>query len=416
MKHLLLVVSGMTPQIITETLYGIYKKSPHKLPHAIKVITTSDGKDRLCNTLMGENGHIQRFCLDYNLPIIPFNEEDVLVPNDDHGIPLLDVRTEREQAIVSDFITATVRSYANQPDTAIHASLAGGRKTMGFSLGYAMSLFGRPQDCLSHVLVSSPYEEIPDFYYPTPATVMRTDRSKHRHHDLSLAEVTLAEIPLVLMREEMPADLIIREDLSYTDTVERINQALKLTEQSASIHLNYETLTIDCDGRAVPMKPDCFAFYSWIAQDSQKAPGEGIEPPLDGMHHNEIDRRLAEWALSLLPTYMRKRNLNAEAAVETADDFLHRAGNTQVTGTLLKSSKETAQLLSFETDMQDRQKKLKGLWDRLLRETNDRLKEVLGIKLASLYQIETVSKIEQAGVRRKIECKGIRLLPENINI
>jgi CRISPR-associated protein (TIGR02584 family) len=54
------------------------------------------------------------------------------------------------------------------PDTEIHVSIAGGRKTMGYYLGYALSLYGRPQDRLSHVLVSDPYETNRDFYYPTP--------------------------------------------------------------------------------------------------------------------------------------------------------------------------------------------------------------------------------------------------------
>jgi CRISPR-associated protein (TIGR02584 family) len=32
-------------------------------------------------------------------------------------------------------------------------SIAGGRKTMGFYAGYALSLYGRAQDRMSHVLV-----------------------------------------------------------------------------------------------------------------------------------------------------------------------------------------------------------------------------------------------------------------------
>jgi CRISPR-associated protein (TIGR02584 family) len=61
-----------------------------------------------------------------------------------------------------------VRELTADPDCAIHASIAGGRKTMGFYLGYALSLFGRPQDRLSHVLVSSPFESNQNFFYPLP--------------------------------------------------------------------------------------------------------------------------------------------------------------------------------------------------------------------------------------------------------
>ncbi|MBF4102237.1 hypothetical protein INT80_01850 [Gallibacterium anatis] len=45
----------------------------------------------------------------------------------------------------------------------MHVSIAGGRKTMGFFAGYALSLYGRAQDSLSHVLVSAEYEAIQNF-------------------------------------------------------------------------------------------------------------------------------------------------------------------------------------------------------------------------------------------------------------
>ena len=46
-------------------------------------------------------------------------------------------------AFIADAITALVRALTADPGSAVHASIAGGRKTMGFYLGYALSLFGR---------------------------------------------------------------------------------------------------------------------------------------------------------------------------------------------------------------------------------------------------------------------------------
>lgn len=417
MQHLLLAVSGMTPQIITETLYGIYCKTPQKMPTAIKVITTSDGKDRLCNTLMGPDGHLQKFCQDYGLPLIPFSVDDVLVPAGDDGKLLEDVRSEREQAILGDFITGIVRTFCNDGQLAVHASLAGGRKTMGFSLGYAMSLFGRPQDCLTHVLVSAPYEEVPDFYYPTPATVMRTDRNKNRHYDLSRAQVTLAEIPLVLMREEMPTDLMRRQDLSYTETIERVNQALQLNQNTASIKLDYDHLTVICNERPVVMKPDCFAFYSFIAHDTVAYPEEGMEPPLEGMSMANIQQWLQQWANSLLPPALRAQaGDNAESVIDTVDDYLSRMPDVSTPASLLKNTSDNGILIAGDADAANLCKKLKHLWDRLLRETNDQLKDALGQRLAEHYQIKTVSKLRISGGKRPLECKGLMLLPEHIDL
>ncbi|WP_462178358.1 CRISPR-associated ring nuclease Csm6 [Pseudoalteromonas gelatinilytica] len=167
-NNILLAVSGMTPQIITETLYGIYQQDKHAVPTRIEVITTQSGKQRLIDTLLGPDSPLENLVKDYNLPEIHFNEDDIKVPCNAEGQPLEDVQTELEQIIVADFITNHVRMLCNEENKHIHASLAGGRKTMSFALGYAMSLFGRPQDKLSHVLVSEPYDRVPDFYYPPP--------------------------------------------------------------------------------------------------------------------------------------------------------------------------------------------------------------------------------------------------------
>jgi CRISPR-associated protein (TIGR02584 family) len=69
--------------------------------------------------------------------------------------PLEDIVTEADNVAVADFITEKVRAVTADPEASLHVSIAGGRKTMGFYLGYALSLFGRPQDRLSHVLVSA---------------------------------------------------------------------------------------------------------------------------------------------------------------------------------------------------------------------------------------------------------------------
>ena len=71
---------------------------------------------------------------------------------------------------VADFITEQVRQITADPAASLHVSIAGGRKTMGFYAGYALSLFGRAQDQLSHVLVSPSFELLKEFSIrvPTP--------------------------------------------------------------------------------------------------------------------------------------------------------------------------------------------------------------------------------------------------------
>ncbi|HIC8797427.1 CRISPR-associated ring nuclease Csm6 [Aeromonas caviae] len=434
MEHILLAVSGRTPQIITETLYGIYRQDPAKYPSRIEVITTVEGRERLVKNLLGDDNPLTRLQQDYQLPPLTFTLADIKVPCGDDGQPLEDVRSEREQEIITDFITRHVRTLTANPELAIHASLAGGRKTMGFALGYAMSLFGRPQDCLSHVLVSDPYERVPDFYYPTPTPVWRADNRKEGQHDLSQAEVTLATIPLVLMREEMPTDLIRRDELSYTQTVDRINRANALTFERASVTLDFDHMSLWCDDIEVPLKPDCFAFYSWLAQDSKENPGEGLDAPREGMKERELDGRLAAFFRGAIhPATLVDDKISLADLFELATDAVSRmcqreaerfnAGDIPDAKRVYRSKwllqeNSTTQFLYTEHPQRDLAtllKNHKNLWVRLQKDTNEALTHALGPRLASYYQIVTVSSIKEKGQRTPYECKGLKLQPDHIH-
>lgn len=59
-------------------------------------------------------------------------------------------------------------------------NLAGGRKSMGFYIGYALSLFGRGQDRMSHILVEEAFETHPEFFYP-PKKPLFLEHASVRH-------------------------------------------------------------------------------------------------------------------------------------------------------------------------------------------------------------------------------------------
>ena len=63
MKRVLLAVCGLTPQIITETLYALHCEG--RLPQRVVVLTTRAGRERCLNTLFGGPGMLHRFFDDY---------------------------------------------------------------------------------------------------------------------------------------------------------------------------------------------------------------------------------------------------------------------------------------------------------------------------------------------------------------
>jgi hypothetical protein len=292
-EPLLLSVVGGSPQVITETLYGIYKSS-NPMPKKIKVITTEFGKDKILKApMLGVAGYINQFTQDYNLEPISFTEDDILVVSH-NGKPLADARTEDEHATMADFIIGIIRSLTQQVhktefipiDTlpgidadqdkkvieeliakqlelntgfkcvkktsakkqsrvhaeydkyTVHASIAGGRKSMTFLLGYAMSLFAREHDIVSHVLVDEVAETYDaGFYYPSAEKDMRTIKSLGKEVDFNKVEVSLGELPLVRMGQNMP-QVLLKGERSYSETIDlfnRFNEVPKLVLNLAKL-------------------------------------------------------------------------------------------------------------------------------------------------------------------------------------
>lgn len=131
---------------------------------------------------------------------------------------------------------------------------------MGFYIGYALSLFGRRQDRLSHVLVNDPFENNINFFYPTlDDHWIDGPAGKINAKD---AEVMLADIPFVRMRNGMPK-MMLHEKGSYLQAVEQTQ--LQLADWLLEIDLDERT--IRC-GNSLPirLKPQQFALYCAMAK------------------------------------------------------------------------------------------------------------------------------------------------------
>ena len=191
-----------------------------------------------------------------------FGPEHLHVLRGAHGRPLGDIRTPDDNTRAADTITEIVRDLSRDRDSALHVSIAGGRKTMGFYLGYALSLYGRTQDRLSHVLVSAPYESHPQFFYPTvESQVVYTPPPHNRPYDTRDAEVTLATIPFVRIRGELPAALL-DEEVRFGDAVSAAQRAIGPTE----LVIDLRGRRVRAGGRIVALSPLHLAFLAWLAR------------------------------------------------------------------------------------------------------------------------------------------------------
>jgi len=286
-RKVLICVTGLSPQIVTETLYALcVHRTPAWVPDEIRLITTLRGSDNARLMLLSESpGWFHRLRNDWGLPTIKFDASHIHVIRDAQGKPLDDIRDDADNQRAADGIADLVRCLTEDPATEIHASIAGGRKTMGFFMGYAMSLWGRRQDRLSHVLVSSPFESRPEFYYPTPRPhVIAATAPGQNPLDANTAKVWLGDIPFVRLRGLLPPS-VTKHSVGFAQAVAAANRTLH--EIDLSIDLTGGAVLIN-NGTPInlpPMQLALFTLLAWRCMN-QQAP---LRAPLKGATDNDIE-------------------------------------------------------------------------------------------------------------------------------
>ncbi|QTM01030.1 CRISPR-associated ring nuclease Csm6 [Mannheimia sp. ZY171111] len=233
-QKILLSVTGMSPAVVTETLYALVTEKGF-IPDEIRVITTQQGKNQVLKTLCGieggrkeQKGALEEFISDYGEQFgfqqIHFDESCIEIIRDHNDQKLSDIRSPEENNLAADQIVSLVGQLCQNPQNQLHVSIAGGRKTMGFFMGYALSLYGREHDSLSHVLVSAEFENLPSFYYPKPYS-HKIMNSQGVEFDAQNAKVMLAEIPWVRLGLGI-SDELLGGRISYSDSVLKAQQIL----------------------------------------------------------------------------------------------------------------------------------------------------------------------------------------------
>jgi len=201
---------GMSPGVLTETLWALAAENPPVFPDMVVVLTTEEGSKRLTEFLL-ESGNWDKFvqvlCERYGacegkLRFGPAQDHIRLFPRPDGGGNLEEITNAVESEAAADYMMRCLREFTEDPGTRVIASIAGGRKTMSALLLSCMSLLGRTQDRLCHVLVSRPYDDprlTPPFLFPEPAVVHSVPGAETEHPS-EQAVIELIEVPFVRVR------------------------------------------------------------------------------------------------------------------------------------------------------------------------------------------------------------------------
>lgn len=262
-RRILVSAVGLTPQVVTETLFAlVVEGKPSFLPTEIHLVTTREGAHRARLTLLDDTEpQLAAFGADYGCSSVSqaLGEDRIHVIPGSDGQPLDDIASLEDNVAAADFMTALMRGLTQDAGAALHVSIAGGRKTMSFLLGYALSLFGRPQDRLSHVLVDEPFQSHPQFFFPPrrPRVLFAGNRPV-RTDD---ARIVLADIPFVRLRHGLSRALL-HGAASYSATVGRLQDWLKEPEMV----IDEAERRLACHGRPIRLSPLLFAWIVWFAR------------------------------------------------------------------------------------------------------------------------------------------------------
>lgn len=212
MKKRTILVAGMgiTPAVLSETIWALSTKKPAVVPDEIVVVTKRNGAERLKESFFGTKTNGWKRLLsalqkegiktDGKLRFGPTQSSIRIIANAAGTDDLEEAITPEDVTRMADEILLTIRGFTEDPSTVVYASIAGGRKTMSALMLSCMSLLGRDGDHVLHVLVSPPFDRSlsPEFLFPEKGkSVVDSRGQRYRCID---AKIDLIDLPFVKMR------------------------------------------------------------------------------------------------------------------------------------------------------------------------------------------------------------------------
>ena len=259
-RRILLVTAGMSPAVITETLWALAQPDTPFVPTEIHCITTTIGAAQIERDLLS-SGVLEDLWSEYGLDRFTQMSAPVLQVVSNRNVRLDDIKSRADNEALADLTTVLIREFTEDEDAALHVSIAGGRKTMTFLGGSVLSLFARPQDRLSHVLVD-PRFETRGFFYP-PKSAREIIGRDGAPVSTTEANVTLADIPFVRLRSFLKPNPVAGK-ISYSGVVAI---AQKLVDPPQMI-VDLERRELICQGIVVPFgnAERDFAMAAYLAK------------------------------------------------------------------------------------------------------------------------------------------------------
>lgn len=262
-KNILICVSGLTPQIVTETLFCLSYKQKISIDE-IYVLTTARGRE----VILGSDKHpatpktplkkeIEKLCKQYKLkkPLFQENDDHIIVAKEE-AIELPDIRSDKDNILFPNKVCEFLRLKTSDPDNVLYCSITGGRKSMSVHLANALSIFARENDRLVHVLTKEEHEF--KGFYP---------QTKNEIKDLELSDIPFVRLRPILSAELKRPDLL---KSNFDDIVKFTQSQLKALSPSNRLILDIERRELRYAGNYIVLEPMEFLFYYYFVDSKER--------------------------------------------------------------------------------------------------------------------------------------------------
>ena len=287
MKRVVLVAGmGTSPAVLTETVWALAHQSPAIIPDEIVVLVTKSGKEKLYREIlegspcvwdrMRESLRLENLDVEGRLV---FGDTSIHVIPDERGNGIDDLRSGEDNLRAADFMLRQLRQYTESPDTVVMTSIAEGRKTMSALLFSCMTLLGREEDKVFHVLLPSEFEGgvTPTMYYPVKGvTYTNIVTGKKYRSDKFRSE--LFEVPFVRMRGWYQEKFKTIPP-TYRTLISKVQMVAPPAVTYPEIEIDAYNGGVTLNGTVVTMSKPCFALLLLLA---------------NGCEVKELHRRLLE--------------------------------------------------------------------------------------------------------------------------
>ena len=269
-RQILVAGMGTSPAVLTNAVWALAHQREPVVPDEIVVFITKNGKTLLKKELFDDGVWADMLtCLAQEGVNVEgklmFGETSIRSIPDAKGNEIDDLRTGEDNLRAADFMLAQLRQYTEDSGVELHVSIAGGRKTMSALLVSCMTLLGRENDKVYHVLLPSEFEggTEPVFYFPKKGEKYKS-RLTGKSYPGAKVQGELFEVPFVRMRgwyqekfKNIPP--------SYRTLISKVQTVAPPAVVYPEIEIDAWNGWVTLNGRQVAMSRPCFAMLLLLA-------------------------------------------------------------------------------------------------------------------------------------------------------